>query len=270
MQRDPVPHADFEFNLRELGGAMGDFGTLFPLAIGLIAACDMDPTSLFVTLGLTNIATGVIYRLPMPVEPKKVISVAAIAGNWSASMVSASGLGMGGIWLLLALSGVIHRLASLVPLCVIRGIQLALAASLARQALRMMHPELLLGLLAVIMILALQRWRRFPAALAVVGLGVAIMAVRGHSISLSFGLTWPRFTVPQPNEVWRSLVLAGFAQIPLTLTNATLATSAMISNLFPEKPVPPGRLLLNMGYMNIASSLFGGMPVCHGSGGLAA
>ena len=161
-------------------------------------------------------------------------------------------------------------MARLVPLCVIRGIQLALAASLARQALRMMHPELLLGLLAVIMILALQRWRRFPAALAVVGLGVAIMAVRGHSISLSFGLTWPRFTVPQPNEVWRSLVLAGFAQIPLTLTNATLATSAMISNLFPEKPVPPGRLLLNMGCMNIASSFLGGMPMCHGSGGLAA
>jgi len=29
---------DFEFNLRELAGSMGDFGTFFPLAIGFVAA----------------------------------------------------------------------------------------------------------------------------------------------------------------------------------------------------------------------------------------
>ena len=34
----PEQHPAFEFNLRELAGAMGDFGTLFPLAIGYIAA----------------------------------------------------------------------------------------------------------------------------------------------------------------------------------------------------------------------------------------
>ena len=65
-------HRDFEFNLRELAGSMGDFGTLFPLAIGYIAVCRLDPAGLFIWMGLVNIATGVIYRLPMPVEPKKV------------------------------------------------------------------------------------------------------------------------------------------------------------------------------------------------------
>ena len=30
-------HRDFEFNLRELAGSMGDFGTFFPLAVGYIA-----------------------------------------------------------------------------------------------------------------------------------------------------------------------------------------------------------------------------------------
>jgi hypothetical protein len=30
---------EFEFNLRELAGSLGDFGTLFPLAIGYIAVC---------------------------------------------------------------------------------------------------------------------------------------------------------------------------------------------------------------------------------------
>lgn len=68
-------HRDFEFNLRELAGSMGDFGTLFPLAIGYIAVCGLNPAGLFIWMGLVNIATGVIYRLPMLVEPKKVISV---------------------------------------------------------------------------------------------------------------------------------------------------------------------------------------------------
>jgi hypothetical protein len=71
------PHKDFEFNLRELAGSMGDFGTLFPLAIGYIVVCGLDPAGLFIWLGLVNIATGLVYRLPMPVEPKKVVAVAA-------------------------------------------------------------------------------------------------------------------------------------------------------------------------------------------------
>jgi hypothetical protein len=32
-----------EFNLRELAGSMGDFGTLFPFAIGYIAVNGLDP-----------------------------------------------------------------------------------------------------------------------------------------------------------------------------------------------------------------------------------
>ena len=38
MQRDPRHYKDFEFNLRELAGSMGDFGTLFPLALALFTA----------------------------------------------------------------------------------------------------------------------------------------------------------------------------------------------------------------------------------------
>ncbi|MFQ5858880.1 MAG: putative sulfate/molybdate transporter, partial [Anaerolineae bacterium] len=70
-------HQDFEFNLRELAGSMGDFGTLFPLAIGFIAVNGLDPAGLFIMMGLTNIAIGLVYRLPMPLQPKKVIAVAA-------------------------------------------------------------------------------------------------------------------------------------------------------------------------------------------------
>jgi MFS superfamily sulfate permease-like transporter len=96
------------------------------------------------------------------------------------------------------------------------------------------------------------------------------MAVRGDLLPhLRVQVSLPQFSVPTPRDVWQSLVLAGFAQIPLTITNACLATAAMIRDLFPDREVSEERLLVNMGAMNVASSFFGGMPMCHGSGGLA-
>ena len=96
----------FEFNLRELAGSIGDFGTLFPLAIGYIAVCGLNPAGIFVMMGLANMAMGIVYGIPVPVQPMKVIAVAAIAQRWSPSLVCASGIAMGVIWLIFALTGV--------------------------------------------------------------------------------------------------------------------------------------------------------------------
>ncbi len=270
MQRDPRTYPDFEFNLRELAGSMGDFGTLFPLAVGLIAVNGMDPVALFVMLGLVNVATGLIYRLPMPLEPKKVISVAAIGQAWPASLVVASGLGLGLLWIVLALSGAMRKVTAITPIYVVRGIQLALGIILGMQAVRMAAPEPWWGLVAVAVILLLRQNRYAPAAIVIMGLGVALMAWRGDLLpNLVFGVGLPRFAVPAPSDIWQAMVLAGFAQIPLTISNAVLATAVMIRDLFPDKPVSEDRLMLNHGVMNLASSLFGGMPMCHGSQGLA-
>jgi predicted benzoate:H+ symporter BenE len=270
LERDTAQYPDFEFNMRELAGSMGDFGTLFPLAVGLIAVCHMDPTALFVMIGLTNIATGLIYRLPMPVEPKKVISVTAIAQGWPAAMVTASGLGLGLIWFFLVITGLVSKLVEKIPTYLIRGIQLALGVSLGMRAVEMMIPELWLGALAIVIILLLRENRYAPAAVVIVSLGIVIMVFRGNlTQNLDLGIGLPGFSVPRWSDVWQAMVGAGFAQIPLTITNAVLATATMIRDLFPEKPVSERKLLFNMGVMNVASSFFGGMPMCHGSGGLA-
>jgi MFS superfamily sulfate permease-like transporter len=65
------------------------------------------------------------------------------------------------------------------------------------------------------------------------------------------------------------LLLAGFAQIPITVTNATIATAALIKTYWPDKPVSERKLSLNQGVMNLIVPFFGGMPMCHGAGGLA-
>jgi len=72
-----------------------------------------------------------------------------------------------------------------------------------------------------------------------------------------------------PREVWPVLRDGGFAQVPLTATNAVIATTALISEYWPTRRVTNRQLALNMGVMNVILPFFGGMPLCHGAGGLA-
>jgi len=92
---------------------MGDFGTLFPLAIGYIAVCGLNPAGFLVMMGLANIATGLFYRLPMPIESMKVLAVVAIVQQWSPSMVYASSFAMGVVWLVFGLTGIMDWMARL-------------------------------------------------------------------------------------------------------------------------------------------------------------
>ena len=260
----------FEFNLRELAGSMGDFGTLFPLAIGYIAVCGLNPAGFLVMMGVANIVTGLLYRLPIPIEPMKVLAVVAIAQHWTPSMVYASGFGMGIVWTVFAVIGVMKWIAKVTPDSVIRGIQVALGIILAIEAIKMISTWWVIGVLSIITGLVLGRNRYAPAAIVLMALGLVIMIVKGQ-----FNLVEPpRLTLPiitgfSPREVWQSFLQAGFAQIPLTATNAVIATSALIKSYWPEKPVSESRLSLNMGIMNLILPFFGGMPLCHGAGGLA-
>jgi MFS superfamily sulfate permease-like transporter len=256
--------------MREMAGAMGDFGTLFPLAIGYIVVCKVDPAGLLVMMGLTNILTGLAYRLPMPVEPMKVLAVVAIAQQWRPSMVYASGFAMGILWLLMAATGLISWLAKITPRSVIRGIQVALGVLLAIQAFEMMSKRWALGLVSVLIVLLLRKSRYAPAAVVLVVLGVAIMVVHGDFQQVAA----PQFSLPSLaafslRESWQSLLQAGFSQLPLTATNAVIATSVLIKEYWPDHPVSEKKLSFNMGVINLVAPWFGGMPMCHGAGGLA-
>jgi MFS superfamily sulfate permease-like transporter len=265
-----VKARSFEFNLRELAGSMGDFGTLFPLAIGYIVVCGLDPAGFLVMMGLANIATGLAYRLPMPIEPMKVLAVVAITQRWSPSMVYASGFGMGAIWLLFGLTGIMGWVARFTPKSVIRGIQVALGVLLAFQAFRMVSTWWALGILSIVIVVALRQNRYAPAAIVLMVLGVAIMFVQGRLGQVgSPHLSVPLLTGFRVEELWQTFILAGFAQIPLTATNAVISTSSLIKTYWPNRTVSERQLSLNMGLMNLLAPFFGGMPMCHGAGGLA-
>lgn len=260
----------FEFNLRELAGSMGDLGTLFPLTIGYIVVCGMNPAGLLVMMGLANIITGLVYRLPMPIEPMKVLAVVAIAQQWSPTMVYASGFAMGIIWLLFAVTGIMDWIAKVTPNSVIRGIQVALGVLLAIQSFKMISTWWVLGIISILIVLVLRQNRFVPAAIVLMLLGIVIMFIKGQFQQVNlFIFTLPSFTSFSLEEIWQTLLLAGFAQIPLTATNAVITTSSLIKTYWPDNPVSEKRLSLNMGIMNLTFPFFGGMPLCHGAGGLA-
>jgi len=275
---------DFEFSLRELAGSMGDFGTLFPLAIGYFAVNGLNPAGLLVMMGLTNIVTGIVYHLPMPIQPKKVLAATAIAQGWSPSLIYAAGFGTGLIWLVLAFSGLVQKIAAVTPKSLVVGIQVALGIMLGIQGFKMIDTGSIiwmlgfvsirlgwiLGLVSIIIVVFLRTNKYAPAAIVLVLFGIGMVGFRGElPETVRFGFTLPPLTLFRPSEIWQGLVLAGFAQIALTASNAVIATAALIKQYFPDRPVAEKKLALNMGVMNVVVPFFGGMPMCHGAGGLA-
>ena len=259
------------FSLKEFAGAMGDFGTLIPLAAGYIIVCGMDPAALLISIGMISIATGLVFELPVPIEPMKVLAVVAIAQAWTPSMVYASGFAMGLIWILFASSGLIELIAKYTPQSVVRGIQAALGIMLALQAFRMLSTWWALGLVALIVAVILRNNRFAPGILIILLLGIGVTFYQGLSFAgLSPEFALPTFTAFSLNDIWPVMLLAGFAQVPLTATNAVISTASVMKTYWPDHEIRPKKLAMSIGIINLALPFIGGMPICHGAGGLAA
>jgi len=262
---------EFEFSLREFAGSLGDFGTLIPFVVGYILVNGFDPSGLLIMLGLTNIVLALIYKLPLPVQPKKAVGSIAITKNWTPGMVYGTGVGLGIFWLFLGASKRICGLFEKIPKCVIKGIQLGLCIILSLKAIEFMRIDPLIAIVSIVIIFLLLKNKWLPSAIAVLIFGIIIAFLR-NDLSLDmiqFGITLPKIYIPKLNEIVMGFLLAGVAQIPLTLTNAVVGTTSLIKEYFPKKKIKPRSLILNMGFMNVITSFFRGMPLCHGAGGLA-
>jgi MFS superfamily sulfate permease-like transporter len=261
---------EFEFNLRELAGSMGDFGTLLPLAIGYIVVNGLNPAGFLIMMGLVNIFLGLVYKLPMPLQPKKTVATVAIAQGWSPSLIYSTGFGLGIVWLFLYFTNLIQIIVKYTPKSVTRGITLALGFTLFLTGFEFFKTDILIGIVAILIILIFRKNTRLPAAILLFLMGFAILIFKGQLMSIiDIGFTLPPLTSISIKDIYTGMILVGIAQIPLTLTNAVIAVTALLKDYFPEKPVSERKLLLNMGIVNTIVPFFGGFPMCHGAGGLA-
>ncbi|MBI1886571.1 MAG: sulfate permease [Chloroflexi bacterium] len=284
------------FSLGEVSGALADIGVLVPIVAALVVKNGFNPTAVLLVFGLTYVVAGLYYRLPMPVQPLKAMAAIAIARDLPPETLAAAGLIFGAIMLVLAVSGLITPLASLFPRPVIRGIQAAVGLLLVQAGFQLWSgpqmvrdgPDVFVGVggLAVpggvllaaglAAVLLLSMFRRVPATLLLLIPAVAVGAAVGGSFAalgeFSLGPVAPALALPPKSEFLAALVLLVIPQLPLTLGNAVIAAADTARGYFGEEArrVSHRSLLVTKGFASLLAGFIGGMPVCHGSGGLTA
>lgn len=276
--------------LSEISGSFGDLGTLLPILIALSLNNSISLSSTLVFSGLANIYTGVLFGIPLPVQPMKAIAAVALAQKFSKEEIASAGIFVAGAIGVLSLTGLVRWFTNRIPIPVVKGIQLGTGLSLILSAGNL-YPSSTPGssasllnaavlLLCFLALLATSTFRRVPYALIILLLGIIFVGfadlisddpgAEGYSIPhVKF---WhPQAFVPSWYSFQKGILEAGIGQLPLTTLNSVIAVAFLAQDLLPEVKAPSTTALgLSVMGINLVGCWFGAMPVCHGSGGLAA
>jgi len=271
------------FDRHEWAGAFADLGTLIPFVTAYLVILKMPPQGILLGFGFALVACGWFYKTPIPVQPMKAIG--AVAATQSAFMSSLSGgavvaaaLATGLFWLLAGLSGLSSWLGRIVPRTVLTGVMLGLGLAFMHEGGRMMASTWWLAVIGVGLLVLLHRSRVLPAmfALLLLGAGYAFLTQPGLLSALrhaSHDFVWTNPLVDGsigPEQWVLGIFYLALPQIPLTLGNAILGIEVENNRQFPDRPVSARRVSLSTGLMNLFSGSIGGVPMCHGAGGMAA
>ncbi len=286
-------HTRFRFDRMEIAGSLGDLGTLLPLALGTIVLNGLQATNVMMMVGLFYLLAGLYFGVPIAVQPMKVIAAYAIGVGLAPVQIASAGLWMGVLILFLGLTGLIETIRKYTPHSVIRGIQLSLGIVLLKKGLLLivdtdpalrvasigpLSTGIVLGTLGVVVTLALLNNRKLPAAIVVIALGVVAGLIFGVPIetsSLSWGIHLPRplpYGWPSSADLIAVVPIAVLPQLPMTIGNAIISNTDLTHEYFPTagQRVTNRSSSVSQGLANLVSFFLGGMPMCHGSGGLAA
>ena len=267
-----------EYNKMEFAGAFGDLGTLIPFVVGYITLNKMDPLGILVAFGLFKIFVGLYFRTPVPIQPMKAIGGMAIAhaGSITPGMIWGSGIFTGLFWLLMGITGAITWIEKVTTKPVVRGIMLGLGLSFVVEGLGMMRGGPLSAIGGVLITLLLLSSKRFPAMLCLLAYGIVVAYIEKPELfqeisNLSIRFRFPELTFGRIS--WQDLlagfVILGLPQAPLTLGNAIIGTVTENNRYFPDRKVTAKTISIDHGFMNLVSAFIGGVPMCHGAGGMA-
>ena len=292
---NPAKIPRLTFNRLELAGAFGDLGTMLPIVIGMMLLNGLSPTTVFLAFGIFYLVSGLYYGLPIPVQPLKAVGAIAIAYPTMITepVIGAAGILFGAMLLTLSLTGMVDRVAQFFSQAVVRGIQLTLGLIFLRKGFELIvhsnvfptgvpgiltgqASNLIIGVLVFALVLWLLNNKRYPAALAALGGGIGLGLVLGgfSGQNLSLGPTAVQLIKPSLADFWTALIMLVLPQIPLTIGNACVGTANTCTTLFSGNPMliktKAGKFAFSMGLINFPAGFFGAIPMCHGTGGLAA
>ena len=269
------------YDRMEVAGAFGDLGTLVPFVVAYLAVLKMDPFGVLLAFGTAMIVCGLVYKTPIPVQPMK--AAGAIATTQAAqtiiitpAMVYGASLATGLIWLLLGLTGTAHRVANLIKRPVVIGIILGLGFGFMIEGAKMMAQNWWVAAPALLCTCLLLTNRVIPAMFLLLMFGAAYGIVSDPTLIEALGdmriePRVPTFALAELslNDLLIGTVFLALPQVPLTLGNAVIAITEENNRLFPQRPVNEGRIATSTGLMNLLSAGVGGVPMCHGAGGMA-
>jgi len=237
-------HAGNRYDRMEWAGAFGELGTLIPFVVAYISVLKLDPFGVLFAFGLSMLVCGLYYKTPFPVQPMKAIgAVASIQAVQTAlvtpAAVYSAALATGVIWLLLGLSGLMARVARLVPASVVIGIVLGLGFGFMLQGIKMMQTDWVIAIIGATGTLLLMGNRTLPAMFVLLAFGAVVGGIQHPELltrlsDASIGFRTPTFALTDItwNQVFVGVVLLASPQIPLTLGNAVIAVTDDNNRLF--------------------------------------
>jgi hypothetical protein len=274
------------WNRHEIAGGLGDSGLLIPLAIAMVAVNGLNATAVFAGVGLAYIGTALYFGVPVPVQPLKAFAAAAIALGLEVDVLAAGALLMAAAMALLAVTGAAGWLAARFPVVLVRGIQASVALLLAKAAVELaergnwaslpaIDPALAITMAVVScgLLFALRGRGRLPGALVVLAAGAVVgVAVSGPPSGLDLGPQAVSASVPDGAAFATALTTLVLAQIPLTFGNSVVVTVDAERTYFGERArrVRPRAVAGSIALNNTLAGVIGGLPVCHGAGGVTA
>ncbi|XP_031105804.1 molybdate transporter 2 [Ipomoea triloba] len=124
--------------LAELGGSVGDLGTYIPIVLALTLVCNLDLSTTLIFTAIYNIATGLIFGIPMPVQPMKSIAAVAVSESphLTLAQIATAGLSTAATLFILGATGLMSFFYHFIPLPVVRGVQLSQGLSFAFSAIK--------------------------------------------------------------------------------------------------------------------------------------
>jgi SulP family sulfate permease len=266
--------------LKNFFGAFADGAILFPLLAALSLQGALPADRLLLTAGFAYIVSGFWFRIPMPVQPLKSIAIAAVALHASGMEIRVSGAVLGLVCLALCFLVKNERVRALVesvPTFFIRALQTALGVILAIQGIKILIPLPFLqkiagaGILAVLFIFS-----SLPllGIVATAGLVVGVFLSSGLVSGMASETASAAASAAGANALLRPSMIFGLVlpQIALTFANSVLSTKDVARAYYGEaaKRVTVPALFASIGLGNLVVAAIGGLPYCHGAGGLTA
>jgi len=276
-----------KFGLNEWSGAVGDLGTILPLAFALVVINGFAPERIFFLWGLVYVVTGFVFKVPLSVQPLKAMVVIAIAKGYAPELMSSTSVFYGLLFIILSFTGAINWLQKWFSPAMTNGIQLGIGLILAYKAIELVvdnglllnlpESSLLTGLgfliLTIIIIWVVQFRFEFPITLILIAASVIVVLMLGYSIdSTSANGTIASFTLPDISFISDAVILLILPQLPLTLGNSVFAANDACHSFWGKQAsrISAKRLGASVGFSDLIIGLLGGFPTCHGAGGIAA